>query len=1108
MSVRGANIQAVSFETDRLQFIGRGNNLHSPQAMQDIRPLTNSEGSVLDPIVSIRYNIILEPDETATIDMIFGVGETRKKVLSLIDKYQDRRLANRIFELAWTHSQVVLRQINATEADAQLYGRLANSVIYPNSLLRAESGIIIKNRRGQSGLWAYSISGDLPIVLLQIEDQSNIKLVIQMIKAHAYWRMKGLSVDLVIWNEDHAGYRQQLQEQILRVIASSAEANYIDKPGGVFLRQSDQISDEDRILIQTAARIIISDKHGTLDSQANRIRRKEFSVLRLRKTHTHQVIQHEDSELLRDDLIFFNGYGGFTPDGREYIIMTNGNNVTPAPWINVLANQNYGSIVSESGPTYTWSKNAHEFRITPWNNDPVSDSSGESFYIRDEETGYFWSPTPLPKRGVGSYNTRHGFGYSVFEHSEGDIWSELWVYIALDAPIKFSVLKIRNDSGKLKKLSATGYVELILGDLKPKSVMHVITEVDAVSGALCARNSYNQEFSNQVAFFYTDKTPDSYTCDRTEFLGRNGTLQNPAALNNSHLSGKTGAGLDPCAAIQVPFQLEDGEEIEIVFKLGAGNNYDEVRKLVKRFNGSNASRLALKEVHEYWNKTLGAVQVNTPDASLNVLTNGWLLYQTLVSRIWARSGYYQSGGAFGFRDQLQDVMALLHTKPGILREHLLLCASRQFQEGDAQHWWHPPSGRGVRTHCSDDFLWLPLATSRYVLGTGDTGILEERINYLEGRAVNKEDDSYYDLPNRSDENDSLYQHCVRAIQRALKFGEHGLPLIGSGDWNDGMDLVGKEGKGESVWLGFFLHQVLTEFIKVAGAKGDNHFVEQIERAAVILAQNLEKNGWDGEWYRRAYFDDGTPLGSKSNQECKIDSIAQSWSVLSGAGEKHHSYTAMNALDKHLVQRKNQLIQLLNPPFDKSDLNPGYIKGYVPGVRENGGQYTHAAIWAAMAFADLSDSKRAWELFTIINPVNHGKSQDGIETYKVEPYVVAADVYAVAPHTGRGGWTWYTGSAGWLYRLITESLLGLKLEADKLFIKPCIPDDWESYKIDYIYRETKYKINIQQKQGPVAESKIKVDGAEADDTFIRLFNDLKEHLVEITIIRSNPKKQEI
>ncbi len=1102
MIVRGKSVGKISFETDRMQFIGRGNTTASPQAMKNSGALSDSQGSVLDPIVSIQYHIILEPDEKVTIDMIYGIGETRDKAVILIDKYQDRRLTNRVFELAYTYSQVVLRQINAAEADAQLYARLANSIIYANSFLRADPSIIIKNRRGQSGLWSYSISGDLPIVLLQIENPDNVNLVHQIVQAHAYWRLKGLTVDLVIWNEDHAGYRQQLQEQIMRLIAAGVEANYVDKPGGIFVRQADQISNEDRILIQTVSRVIISDRRGTLEAQVNRIGTAEAPIPPFKPFNTYHAKSRNNSELPRTDLIFFNGYGGFTNDGREYIITSSGKQLTPAPWINVIANPEFGTVVSESCPNYTWSENAHEFRLTPWNNDPVTDSSGEAFYIRDEETGHFWSPTPLPCRGAGVYTTRHGFGYSVFEHTEEDICSELWVYVAIDSAIKFSVLKVRNESGKTRRLSATGYVELVLGDLRPKTGMHVITEIDSESGAIYARNSYNSEFADRVVFFYTDDEINTLSGDRKVFIGRNGTLQNPAAMNRAHLSGRIGASLDSCAAIQVPFELADGQEREIIFRLGVGKNNDEARKLVQQFRGSNAARSALESVWQYWNHTLGAVQVETPDASLNVLTNGWLMYQTLACRIWARSGYYQSGGAFGFRDQLQDVMSLIHTEPGLVRKHLLLSASRQFNEGDVQHWWHPPSGRGVRTHCSDDYLWLPLATCRYVLTTGDTGVLDEPVHFLEGRKVNAEDDSYYDLPNRSEEIDSLYEHCVRAIVRGLTYGERGLPLIGSGDWNDGMNMVGNEGKGESVWLGFFLYEVIMQFIKIADMRGDIKLVKQFKNEASVLQRNIEKNGWDGEWYRRAYFDNGSPLGSASNPECKIDSIAQSWSVLSGAVDAKRSQMAMSSLNQYLVRNDHALIQLLDPPFDKSDLNPGYIKGYVPGVRENGGQYTHAAIWAAMAFAALGESKRAWELFEIINPVNHTKTRKGIAVYKVEPYVVAADVYALAPHTGQGGWTWYTGSAGWIYRLITESLLGIKLEVDKLFIKPCLPAGWERYNVHYRYRETFYHITILHTHDGNADLGVIVDGAKNEDNSISLVDDRREHLIEVRIAKES------
>ena len=1106
MTVHGAEGEMVSYETDRLRFIGRGRSSAAPLAMSDSAALSGAEGSVLDPIVAIRYVLTLDPDQTVSVDLVTGMAENHDMAVGLVDKYQDRHLADRVFDMAWTHGQVVLRQLNANEAEAQLYARLAGSVIFANAGLRADATVLIKNRRGQSGLWGYAISGDLPIVLLQIGDGANIDLVRQLVQAHAYWRLRGLAVDLVIWNEDHAGYRQRLQEQIMGLISSGIEASVIDRPGGIFVRPAEQISTEDRILFQSVARAVITDGRGSLEEQLDARRLVEPRMPPFVPSRTRRfrgAFEHASPAALPErDLLLFNGLGGFAPDGREYVITLASGQTTPAPWVNVLTNPQFGSIVSENGSAYTWAENAHEFRLSPWHNDPVSDAGGEALYLRDEETGQFWSPTPWPAHAETPYVIRHGFGYSVFETKSAGIHSELWVYVALDAAVKFSVLKVRNESGRQRKLSATGYVEWVLGDLRAKSAMHVATEIDARSGALCARNQYSPEFSDRQAFFDVDDPKRRLTGDRSEFIGRNGSLRNPAAMHRSRLSGKVGAGLDPCAAIQVGFDLLDGQEREIVFRLGVGLNVDDAARLVQRFRGAVAARGALEAVRQHWKHTLGAVQVETPDASLNVLANGWLVYQTMASRLWARSGFYQSGGAFGFRDQLQDAMALIHADPGLVRAHLLLCASRQFLEGDVQHWWHPPSGRGVRTRCSDDYLWLPLAVSRYVLSTGDTGVLDATAHFLEGRPVNPEDDSYYDLPARSGQEASLYEHCQRAIRHGLQFGVHGLPLIGAGDWNDGMNRVGIGGKGESVWLGFFLCDVLRQFADVARGYGDVTFAEICRAEGARLSRSIDQHGWDGAWYRRAYFDDGTPLGSADNAECRIDSISQSWSVLSGAGEAGRTRMAMLAVDEHLVRRKDALVQLLDPPFDGSILDPGYIRGYVPGVRENGGQYTHAAVWAAMAFAELGDNERAWELLKMINPANHALSAEATDIYKVEPYVLAADVYAVAPHTGRGGWSWYTGSAGWMYRLIVESLLGLRREGDVLHLVPCLPADWADFRIRYRYRETTYLIAVKQNRA-VGEERagvisVTLDGIDQQGMSIPLVNDRQEHVAEVAM----------
>jgi cyclic beta-1,2-glucan synthetase len=1097
MVTQGDQQGEISCETDRCRFIGRGGTLATPAAMRSMSPLSNTVGSVLDPIVSLRRAVVVPPHGSVIVDLVFGVTDSREAALTQVGKYQSSRMADRAFDLAWTHSQVTLYQLNATEAEAQLYGRLAGALIYADPARRANSGVLRNNRRGQSGLWSYGISGDAPLVLLRISDSAKFAIVRQLIQAHAYWRMKGLTVELVILNEDVSVYHQSLHEQIVSLIASGSESQMLDKPGGIFVRRLEQIPHDDRVLLQSAARIVLDDEKGTLTEQLERQGILDPSVPTLKMTRSASV--DVPASLPPRELIFPNALGGFTRDGHEYVITLADGQMTPAPWVNVLANAEFGTVISESGAAYTWFENAHEFRLTPWSNDPVQDTTGEAFYIRDEQTGQMWSPTPLPARGTTPYVIRHGFGYTVFEHTENGIASELWVYVAIDAPVKFAVVKLRNVSGRPRRLSVTGYWEWVLGSLRQHSLLHVQTEVDLKTGALLARNYYNTEFSDRITFIDVNDTARTLTGDRKEFLGRNGTLSRPAALQRARLSGKTGAGFDPCGAVQVAFDLPAGQNRETSFRLGVGRNTADVHHLIRRFRRADASRGALEGVWDFWNRTLGAVNVDTPDPAVNVLANGWLLYQTLSCRIWGRTGFYQSGGAYGFRDQLQDVMALVHAQPALTRAHLLRAAAQQFREGDVQHWWHPPTGRGVRTHVSDDFLWLPYATCRYVSCVADTGVLDERIPFLETRLPKPEEEAYYDLPNRSEESATLYQHCVRAIERGLKFGEHGLPLMGGGDWNDGMNRVGNEGRGESVWLAFFLYDVLTQFAPLARAYHDPAFAERCLAQASRLQQNIEKNAWDGRWYRRAYFDNGEPLGSQTNPECQIDSLPQSWSVISGAGDPGRSRQAMQSVDQRLVRRDANLIQLFAPPFDKSPLNPGYIKGYIPGVRENGGQYTHGAIWTAMAFALMGESQRAWELFALLNPIHHGGTPEQIAIYKVEPYVVAADVYAVAPHTGRGGWTWYTGSAGWMYRLLVETLLGVHLEGNQLRLSPQLPKSWETYKIHYRYRQTVYHITITRLAADSTDEKLLfLDGQELPGPTIPLQDDRREHAVELKV----------
>jgi cyclic beta-1,2-glucan synthetase len=1051
-------IGAIQFETDRARFLGRGHTTADPVAVVEDRPLSNTVGAVLDPVFSLRCRVRLGPNETAKIIFTTGVAQSREHAIALSEKYREPHIFDRESRLAWTRAQVEMTHLHIDPDEAHLFQRLASRVVYSDPSLRPSPHVLALNQLTQSGLWSQGISGDLPIVILRLDREEDISVARQMLRAHQYLRIKGLQFDLVILNDHPPSYAQELQDSLQMAVRTSGAQALIDKSGGVFVRRSDIMSEAARILLHAVARVVIVSERGSLEDQL--VRRPDQEPLPTAFVTRAPSRVHSETALELPKLSFFNGLGGFGNAGREYVTMLGEGQWTPAPWSNVIANQSdFGFLVTETGSGFTWSLNSHENRLTPWSNDTVSDPPGEVIYLRDEDSGTVWTPTPLPIRESQPYLVRHGQGYTVFEHASHGISQELLLFAPLDAPVKISLLRLRNRSDKRRRLTITSYSELVLGVNRESSATQVVTDMEEQENAIFARNSYNNEFASRVAFAGASEPTSTMTCDRKEFIGRNGSLAQPAALRRSGLAGRDGAGLDPCAAIQTSIELQPGEAREVIFLLGEGESIEEARALNERFRSPHVVNEAFERVLAFWDQLLGTIEIKTPDASMDTLVNRWLPYQALACRIRGRSAFYQSSGAFGFRDQLQDVMALVYSRPQVAREQILRAAARQFKEGDVLHWWHAPTGRGVRTRFSDDLLWLPYVASFYVNVTGDYSVLKESVPFIEAPLLEPEQIENYLEPTVSSERATVLEHCARAIDRSLALGKHGLPLMGSGDWNDGMNRVGVEGKGESVWLGWFLCTVLDVFAPLCERYQMKTRGSRYRRHVEKLKKGLEQ-AWDGDWYRRAYFDDGTPLGSAQNEECRIDSIAQTWAVISGVGENYRVTRAMAAVDEYLIRRGDGLIGLFTPPFDKSKLDPGYVKGYVPGVRENGGQYTHAALWTVIAFALLGDGDRAGELFGLLNPINHSSTRAGLHKYKVEPYVAVADVYAVPPHTGRGGWTWYTGAAGWMYRAALEYILGFKLKGDRLRLEPCIPRFWREFEIKYRYGKTSYQIKVE------------------------------------------------
>jgi len=1084
----------LRFETDRRLFIGRGRTLESPMGV--FREPSGTQGFVLDPILSLCQGLSLGPGERVRVSVILAAGESRQKVLSLMDAYADPYSIDRAIDFAWASAQLRLRLLRIQPDDARRYQEIAGHLLFPNQLLRPPTERIEENHKGQAGLWPYGISGDLPIILVSIGEARDIGLVRQMLRAHAYWRMHGMGADLVILNEEASGYEQPLREQLQGLITAHTTGTGKEQPGGIFLCAAAQIPEEDLSLLMAAARVVLVAARGTLPQQLGvTAEAPELPEFLARK----RAPRDPSASLAFLELPYFNSLGGFTPDGREYAIYLGPDTHTPAPWVNVIANPSFGTIVSETGSGFTWYGNSQRNRLTAWSNDPVMDAPPEALYIRDEETGVSWTPTPSPIREGNAYRARHGAGYTVFEHNSHGIEQDLTVFVPVDEdggePIKLQRLRLKNDSSRPRTLSVTYYVEWTLGENRESSQSHVITRWDDEVQALIARNPYHLEYGNRVAFATMTPPPQTFSGDRAFFLGRNRSPGYPAAMERIGLPPRTGAGLDPCAAVQILLSIAPGERAEVSCLLGQAGTIEEAHALVLRYRSGSAIETSLERSREWWDHLLGTIEVHTPELAADFLINRWLLYQSLSCRLWGRSAVYQSGGAFGFRDQLQDVMALLYAHPGLAREHILLAASRQFTEGDVQHWWHPPSGAGIRSRSSDDLLWLAHVVAQYVKITGDKSILEIDVPFLSSPLLEGDQHEIFSTPEVASERATLFDHCRRAVSRGLTSGPHGLPLIGTGDWNDGMNRVGVAGTGESVWLGWFLVDVLQCMIDLSDALGRRDLSRTYAHEREMLIQRVEGAAWDGEWYLRAFFDDGTPLGSSASQEARIDSLPQSWARLSGGADDARAAKAMGSAWRQLVREEENLVLLFSPPFDKMEPSPGYIQGYPPGVRENGGQYTHAAVWFAMALVRQGDGERAARILRLLNPIECTRDSQAVWRYGVEPYVIAADVYRLPGQIGRGGWSWYTGSAAWMYRAWVEEVLGLKVRGDQLRLDPVIPGGWEGFRLHYRHGEAVYEIQVENpNRFQRGVSWVEMDGQRLPDGLVPLERTLVKHRI--------------
>ena len=1104
----GSEPPHISFETSRAGFVGRGGTARRPAALSTgLGILSDTTGTPLDPIMALSCRFELAPHEVRHFAFLTVAASTSRAVRDILDFYRSFLHVASAFDVARQRMQLTLHDLGIEPNEMEDFQALLSPLLRPHPGLRASPETLHRWRRSQPALWKHGISGDHPILLIRLAGMDQVVAVESLLRAHRFWRSRGLRIDLVILDLESGGYARPLRDRLAAAIETGGGTDWIGRPGGIHIVGAETCDPMDRTLLESVARVVLD---GTSESVRDRVRQARRPPARLPPfvpVVSNPLGRRENVAVqLSSDLVLFNGIGGFTPDGREYVIRVRRDRPTPSPWINVLANPAFGCMVSESGLGCTWSGSSSENRLTPWRNDPVADRPAEAIYLRDEESAEVWSPTPHPCGTVLPYEVRHGAGYTSFKHHSHGLRQSLTVFCAPEAPVKIVRLRLENGQRFPRRITATYYAELVLGRDRDSSAQFIIPEYEASHQVLLFRSPFAEFFAERVTFLTASGPPHGITADRTEFLGQNGDPGHPAALDRVGLSGTVAPGADPCGAWMLHVDLAPGETKEVHFVLGQEGSRDAAVKRALEYRDPAAAYAARDRLGEMWDHTLGALTVETPDAAMNILLNRWALYQSLVCRMWARTALYQSSGAFGFRDQLQDVLALLNAEPGVARAHILEAARRQFEEGDVLHWWLPDTTTGVRTRCSDDLLWLPYVTAAYVRCTGDASILDEHLPYLRGTALEPGETGRFSRYEPTASSEALYEHAARAIELGATAGPHSLPLIGSGDWNDGMNRLGLQGQGESVWLGWFLAAVARDFAAVAAARGDalreRYFREMAER----LPRIIDASAWDGEWYLRAFHDDGTAIGSASSRECRIDAISQAWSVIAGGGDPDRARTAMQAVDRLLVHDDDRLVLLLEPPFDEADPDPGYIRGYPPGIRENGGQYTHAAAWVAWAFAGLGNGERAARLFDYLNPIRCSATLARAIQYSVEPYVTAADVYGVPPFTGRGGWTWYTGSAAWLYRLGVEAILGLVREGDTLRIQPCIPASWDGFRARLQFGSAAYEVHVENTEpvragGTSSRSCMReatLDGAEVPADRVPLADDGLTHRIVVRV----------